>query len=1657
MVLVPKKTDKLNMSAAFALPECVQQIISAKPMKLIRELGAGSQSFVYLINYKNQMMTLKVPRTYQNLDETWKNYQREASILARIENPYLAKVYEVNRVGDIPYMLTEFINGHPLSEVIQNGKLAEEKVWQLARCLAEALACVHQRKFIHRDLNPKNILISDQRTVLIDFSLAISYQSQNKHDDFAGTLAYSSPEQLAVSKTVIDGRSDLYSLGCTLYECLIGKPPFEANKTADLLRSHAVEVPEPVHAQQSGISLELSQIISKLLEKDPERRFQSAEHLLLAIDKKTNPRISPAEETPFCGRAEELTQLIVWKKELSQLKHKILLIEGDSGSGKSRLAREFLNATEDSQHRVLRTHCSRENLQPFVLLRQLLDQTLLDFSAEEIRVAAGPDGHHLARFSSQLKVLFPNAAESEIEMDNLPYIVQDFLKALYQKRNILLFVDDLQWIDENSRRFLNALLADLKFPNLLIVATVQREESFKETVAALLRASTMRKISLQPLGLEEVHNLCEKILNGNVSSEFTERIFRQSEGSPYAICEFMTTMLDEGLLNPSWGQWLVDLEGIERLQMPTDILDLFLKRLDRLSNTTRPVLLMAAVYGRQFATEPLAELCNLEIAEVTKSLEEAHEARLIEREGHNIWHFAHDHIRNALLENLDTQSKSALHQKIAEVLDHSGHSIHSVAYHYMNGIPSQEPQRTVLAVINAARASVRSFADHQAYEYFQFVDQISKEFLLSADIAFLESFAQVALRLGKSQEALSAFERALALTEDSVHRARLQIGISKVHQADCNFDQAYQYYLKALAEVHHSSPTGAFSLVMTLMYVVRFLFISVTGIGFGTKHTKSRNYHQAMVELWTQGSTISLFQLRGLELPQVSLRLLYHAYRLGPSRELCNALSKVNLVFKISHFDFAARKMVRTALKFAEELKDPQALANAKLYSAMSNMLTQTDLTATQELQQCIETNSRWLSIEELINGTGALLWRYQVAGLTREVLELTQTYRPIVENAKTSLVWFQVAGWCAHAFHGENKEALKLKDEFRSAPAPGLYPLLDSWGYELCYLAEIGDLGPHGDEIIRSLQERSPNPLLAPPFLKQSYVYVARFRLLQYRQSSANERAIKWLDFKKSMSTLPFICDLPVLRAHFLFLKAAQAREEGNIPKAFRIFAKAHRLSLRYHLPWLLQEIALERAEMHLLLGEKAAAKHFALESGALAQSQGWTERTRRVQKAFQSTSLTSTSFGSHLSSAAQKGSVSQIRRQQYLDALFKVSLSSTSVFEVEKFGAIVLDEISKVLGAERGFLFIEDPQRELMQLVAARDSQGKDVMDLTSYSRQIVEKVRTEKSSLVLSANSIGEVDHFASVQIKNLRSIIAAPLVLRNKVMGVIYLDSRLSAGMFSEDDLEILLALANHVAISIETSRATQLELEKRGMEKDLELSAAVQQFILPRTSTVDHREFQLHAKYRPATQCGGDWWWYKAEEDGRLFLFLGDVTGHGTPSAMITAIVAATFKLLENSSLQVPEILATAHRQLKDFAKENYLMTMMAIEYDPATRILRSWNAGAPNFVVLRASGECKYLGNPGTPLGVNQDSLELGYEEYQLIPQDRLILFTDGLPEAENKEGKLFGDRNLRKAFVATQGLTPEKALETIYQSIDSFTLGELQKDDYTCAIVNVK
>jgi sigma-B regulation protein RsbU (phosphoserine phosphatase) len=411
-----------------------------------------------------------------------------------------------------------------------------------------------------------------------------------------------------------------------------------------------------------------------------------------------------------------------------------------------------------------------------------------------------------------------------------------------------------------------------------------------------------------------------------------------------------------------------------------------------------------------------------------------------------------------------------------------------------------------------------------------------------------------------------------------------------------------------------------------------------------------------------------------------------------------------------------------------------------------------------------------------------------------------------------------------------------------------------------------------------------------------------------------------------------------------------------------------------------------------------------------------------------------------------------SRIKKQnQMLTALSDASMALISNRPVNELLEFILELAFKVIKAERGVLMIHNGGE--LTPKAVRTADGKAPREEISFSRTIADKVTSEKVS-ILTNNALSDprFNRQESIVSLGIRSAMCVPLWHDEAVTGLIYVDSLRSENKFSQDDLTLLTSLANVAAVKLENARLVDEMIEKKRMERELELAGDIQQGLLP-SKAPEIEGWDFVGSNTPCYTIGGDYYDF-IERNGKLAVALGDVSGKGAGAALLTMVLRATLHFASQREKTVADIISQTNAVIYDNSPQQFYATFFLTDVDTDTGKLQYVNAGhIPPILYQKATDSVLRLEEGGTVLGLF-DIAPFTEGEAELQPGDILCVFTDGISEAWGSNEEEYGEERLAELVRNNASLSASELEALIQQEVDTFTDGAPPTDDKTIIVV---
>jgi sigma-B regulation protein RsbU (phosphoserine phosphatase) len=371
----------------------------------------------------------------------------------------------------------------------------------------------------------------------------------------------------------------------------------------------------------------------------------------------------------------------------------------------------------------------------------------------------------------------------------------------------------------------------------------------------------------------------------------------------------------------------------------------------------------------------------------------------------------------------------------------------------------------------------------------------------------------------------------------------------------------------------------------------------------------------------------------------------------------------------------------------------------------------------------------------------------------------------------------------------------------------------------------------------------------------------------------------------------------------------------------------------------------------------------------------------------------------------------------------------------------------------AERCLIMLREGDDGELKVRAAEMSDRRPDVGEVRVSRTIVEEV-VKRGRSVLTSDAQHDPRFMSStVTFQGIRSVLAVPLGVGERIFGMIYADSPFATSRFTEDHLKVLTTLGSVAAIRVENTRLLEEHLEQERYDRELQLAREIQQRFQP-TAPPSVPGYELQGISFPSYQIGGDYYDFIPCQDGRLVIALGDVSGKGTSAALLMSSLHAAVHAQVASCRPITETVGAVNRYLADNTPANRFVTLFYAELDPLTGALSFINAGHnPPLIAHGSDGTLEQLGAGGLPLGILPD---YDYREgrTQLRAGDVLVVYSDGVTETQDPEGDEFGTARLQDVIVQNLDLTASGIRDKIEAALSAFAQGTPAVDDITLVIV---
>ncbi|HTJ75802.1 MAG TPA: response regulator [Acidimicrobiales bacterium] len=880
----------------------------------------------------------------------------ELGLLAPLDGTGLVRPMAVGRQGGFFYFVTPYVPGVTLEHHLAGGPVDVAGALVVGRRVLEALTEAHEHGFVHRDVRPSNVVVRAgagpvEEATLVDLGVARLLQvAGSAPESRLRTARYASPEASGVVDHEVDGRSDLYSTGALLFECLAGRPLFDGDTVGAVLRQHVTEAVPGLRSLGVAVPGPLDEVVQRLLMKEPADRYTSAaaaladlDHIAAAVAAGTEaPDVVVGEADPrrtltqpaFVGRVEELATIEAELERARDGRGGLVLVEGESGAGKTELLEELAQRSAEHGVWVVRgqgvDHAAHRPLQ---VLDGVVDGVITRADGDPAFAAAVRDnvGAHLEALVDalpRLATVFGSAQAGSLgpeaygEARSLPAVTA-LLDALGDGRTpALVVLDDCQWADELTLKLVAHWAAHRPErghgrPVVLVAAFRSEEVSAGHP---LRRVEPSAHVVLPPFAGDEMRRVLVSMA-GPLPDEAVDVVAQLSAGNPFMATAVLRGMVETGALVEQDGGWRVVPGPMADVQTSRHAAAFLARRLELLPAAAGRLLSVGALLGKEFDWALAAALSGQSPDEAATAVAEAVRRHILWADG-TACSFVHDKLRETLLNQLRDEDRRALHRAAALAFEADAQDrVFELAYHFDAAGDAAQALPYALAAADRARSQ---HALEVAERHYRIAARGAPAGDERARRAVEEGLGDVLMLRGNYEEAALHLEAAGGLAEDVADRVEIEGKLGELAFKRGDVATASEAVERAVRLLGRRMPRRQLGFLVSVLgeIVVQLLHTVLPRFFVARRPAAAAEDDLRVVRLYSRLAYIYWFQRGRVPCLWAHLRETNLAERYPPSAELAQAYSEHAPVMTMVPWFSRGQAYAERSLEIRTELGD---------------------------------------------------------------------------------------------------------------------------------------------------------------------------------------------------------------------------------------------------------------------------------------------------------------------------------------------------------------------------------------------------------------------------------------------------------------------------------------------------------------------------------------------------------------------------------------------------------------------------------------------------------------------------------------------------------------------------------------------------------------
>ncbi len=1488
----------------------------------------------YII-YKANRVTDTKPVTIQTFRSAYPTFRdlnqlkQEFALLSKLSHPNIIQPIGMERMGNLPVLVNEEILGETLSQYLLKGNLGLIDFLKISIGITKAVLYLHSKQVIHKSISSSNIIIetATRQIKVWGFDFAIEKGRDSNYSNVSEALEvglhYMSPEQTGRMNRPIDYRTDLYSMGAVFYELLTGFTPFRIDDPIELIHAHLALVPDSPRKFRMDLPPMIEQIVLKLLQKNTEDRYQSCAGLLYDLQQCLDRLLDTNEITEFIlgsqdhsdqfqissklyGREEELELLNEAFQRTKAGKVELALVSGYSGVGKSSFVREFQKYVDLEGGFFISGKFEQYKKNPplssvLLALNDLIDQILIrgdeqrEYWKNITLQAVGNSGQIIIDMMPELELLIgPQPAVPELPMtessNRFDQVFNGFIRAFARKDHPLcIFLDDLQWLDSTTRRWMETTLDDPGLKYLFVISAYRENEvSPSHPLKMMLDRLSANKlviseIAIKPLEKSSVEELISDSLAISLEKtrDLAEIVSRKTLGNPFFIRQCLLTLYESGAiyLSANTQEWTYSAEKAYRVKISDNIIDLMTELFFRLPPEVQTNLKYASCIGNTFSLSTLSELVHVGEEELDLQLKLAERLCILEnfrskeKADEGDYGFQHDKIQQAALAMLPDSEKKRVRLQIAKsILKRSGNvehtdSVYAVADHlnFAKSLIRDENDLHQLVRLNLAASIRAKYANayDSSLSYIKIAMDLVGQKKLTVSKEMLRDLnlqrAEAEHLNGNNNQVDEYFEQALQNVEDVLDKGWITIRKIQFFNNLRRFQDAYTACREVTSELGVSIP-AKFSPPVLIKEYLKYKILN-----------GSRNIEDL----------INLPEMENEQL-KIAIKLMaaagQSAFQIQP--ELCVALcaSMVNISLKHGNTEGASIGYLGFGPVFhsgiLKQWKNGLKIGDVTLalidkyqsYSSKPEVYFVTGYFAVPWRKPAVEMEKYWqiayetgLEVGDQFHASCAccgLMQSYFMRGVRfDQILESGDAYLDFLNRIRNEEAILTIAavsqtiknlrsqtidsGSYSDEVFDEKQYQEKLST-FRSRHFAHFY-----------YINKMQSL-----YLWENYEDAYKLSLISDTYLKDSpgmlhtaeHHFYKGLILASLIPAAGSLQGLKWKwvlagivgKFKKYSANSP-----TNFEHKYQILAAELARIQGKIDQALKHYYLALEMA-ETHGYLQIQALANRRLyELNLKMGMRKLASIHLSDAEYLYYLLGATGIADLLTKKRISNNFSEREFRVGNRIGGNQGSKDGISDQDLdLKSVMKSSVAISKEIRLKDLLTTLMKIIIENAGAQRIVFLLKNENQWMVQSESLTEKEEPNfypklsLNEYDSIAKEVVKyAIKSNESVLIDDASHDKKYARDPYIQRANPKSILCVPLIKQNICTGVIYLENNLVQGAFTKERIELINILSSQMAISLENALLYEnmednIQLRTKQLNQEKEKSDELLLNILP---------------------------------------------------------------------------------------------------------------------------------------------------------------------------------------------------------------------------------